>query len=463
MAKRKSNRWMIIGGIVLAALIAAAVYKAQTRPKGTKVATELVAKRTIKEVVEASGRIFPTLEVKISSDVSGEIRELYVEEGDSVRVGQILARIDPDVIQSQVERGSASVSGSKARLANAQAGVRQAESQLEQAQGEIERVKAQLANAKVMHDRNITLLEDGVISQADFDNSLANQKGFEGQLASARASLEASKANIASAKENVRAAEFSVKSDQATLKELNTSLDRTTIYAPISGIVTLLSVEAGERVVGTAQMSGTEMMRVADLSRMEVQVDVSENDVLRVEMKDPVEIEVDAYIDQAFSGIVRQIAHSANNTMSGSLTSDQVTNFTVTIDMDPNSYQSLVPPNRPFPFRPGMSASVKINTQTADDIIAVPIQAVTTREEEEKNKSKDPELLEVIFVVDADTVKQMEVKTGIQDDEYIQIVSGIQEEDEIVTAPYTAISRTLEKGKKVQIVEEDDLYKKDKS
>ncbi|MEM8909950.1 MAG: efflux RND transporter periplasmic adaptor subunit, partial [Bacteroidota bacterium] len=229
---------------------------------------------------------------------------------------------------------------------------------------------------------------------------------------------------------------------------------------PSIGLISRLDVEIGERVVGTRQMEGTEMMRLANLDAMEVQVDVSEIDVLRVSLGDQAKIEVDAYIDREFTGIVTEIANSATNSTTASLTTDQVTNFIVKIRIDRTSYQDLINSKRQFAFRPGMSASVEINTQTVENVLSVPIQAVTTREEEdEKNKNKDAELKEVVFLMVGDTANMVEVKTGIQDDTYIQILSGLKEEDVAVIGPYSAVSKKLEQG--IQIREEEDKKKKD--
>ena len=463
MAKKKrKNRTLIIAlGITIIGLIAAAIWKRNSQPKGEKVQVEKVEKRTIMEMVSASGKVFPQTEVKISSDVSGEIVELYVEEGDSVTAGQLLAKIDPDAYQSQVERGIAGVNSAKAQMANSR-------SQIENMKAQKEQILAQLENAKEVYNRNKKLLEDKVISEADFETAQSNLRALE-------ANLRASEASIKSAEESAKAAEFQVASSEATLKELRTSLKRTTIYAPVNGTISLLNVEKGERVVGTIQMTGTEMMRIANLNAMEVQVEVSESDIPRVAIGDEVDIEIDAYLNRIFKGKVFQIANSASNTGTAqavSLTTDQVTNFIVTINMDPSSYQDLIKPNNPYPFRPGMSASVEINTEIKENVVSIPIQAVTTREidkDKKKNKkakrvnqSKEDDLKEVIFVLPegADTVRMVEVKTGIQDNTYIQVVSGVNEGDEVVTAPYSAISRRLESGATVHKVDEEELFDK---
>jgi HlyD family secretion protein len=446
-SKKRRNRIIIIGLLlVVAGLIAFGAIRSQ-RPRGTKVETEKVETRTIREMVSASGKVFPQTEVKISSDVSGEIVELFVEEGDSVIQGQLLAKIDPEVVKSQVERGDANLNSTKAQLANAR-------SQVENSIAQKEQIQAQLVNAREIHRRNEELKKDGVISEADFDASLSNVQALEANLRSAEASIKA-------AKESVRSSEYQVKSAEATLKELKTSLIRTSIFAPSSGIISRLDVEQGERVVGTIQMTGTEMMRIANLNAMEVRVEVSENDIPRVSIGDEVAIEVDAYIDRTFRGTVTQIANSAVNvsTTTAALTNDQVTNFEVRINIDPASYQDLVSPTQRYPFRPGMSATVEINTETLEEVISIPIQAVTTREKEDKKGKEDileDDIMEVVFVVKGDTVHMQQVKTGIQDDSYIRVIEGLELGDEVVTGPYNAVARVLEAGEAVIVENEDE-------
>lgn len=458
--RKNNNRLLIILGLAVVALVAIAIVRNQNKPKGDKVIVEKVAKRSIAEKVAASGKVFPQTEVKISSDVSGEVVELFVEEGDSVVSGQLLARIDPDAYQSQVERGVAGVNSAKAQMATSKA-------QIETTQAQKQQIEAQLRNAREIHKRNEKLRKDGVISQADFDASLSNVESLE-------ANLRASESNVRSSEQTLRAAQFAVQSSEATLKELQTSLRRTTIYAPVSGIISKLNVEQGERVVGTIQMAGTELMRIANLNAMEVRVEVSENDIPRVSMGDEAEIEVDAYLGRKFKGRVTQIGNSSTATGTGltnSLTTDQVTNFEVRINIDPASYPDLINKDKPHPFRPGMSASVEINTELVKDAIAIPIQAVTTREkddkkfkapkkdnEEETEEKSAADLLEVVFVCSADTVKMVEVKTGIQDDTYIQVTEGLKDGDEIVTGPYNLVSRKLKQGTKVIKSDEKSFY-----
>ncbi len=466
MANKKNNTLIYVLAGLLVILVAGAIYKGQNREIGEKVQTENAELRTIKETVEASGKVFPKTEVKISSDVSGEIVDLYVNEGDSVVAGQVLARVDPEAYDSQVERAAAGVNGAKAGLANSLA-------QVETFKAQKEQIDAQLTNAQDIHKRNSKLFKEGVISEQDFESSFSNLRSLE-------ANLRAAEANIRSAQESAKGAEFQIKSAEASLKEISTSLKRTTIYATMDGIVSKLNVEKGERVVGTSMMAGTEILRIADLREMEVQVEVTENDLPRINLNQEVDIEIDAYLDRKFKGRVNEIAHTANNVMSGAagsviLTSDQVTNFVVTIDIDPSSYQDLIKPGKPYPFRPGMSASVSIYTKTVENVVSVPIQSVNTRErkdiEKEKNKDKkkegkavkvnqdydDDELVEIVFMTNEDgsTVKLIEVKTGVQDDNFIEILSGgISEGDEVVIGPYAAIARKLKDGEKI-IVDND--------
>lgn len=442
MANKGKRTWIIVGLVlVLATLIGLAVVKGKRSPKGERVKIEEVKKRTIKETVSGSGKVFPEREVKISSDVSGEIVELYIAEGDSIKAGQVLAKIDPDAYESAVERGQAALSNAKANAAMSR-------SQIQNANAQREQIIASLENAKNVHDRNIKLFNEGVISEVEFDQSLANLRGLE-------ANLRASEASLESTKESAKGSEFNVESAQASLKELRTNLNRTTITSPVDGIVSSLSVEQGERVVGTIQMTGTEMMRIANLNEMEVQVEVSENDILKVKLNDKADIEVDAYLDKVFSGVVTEIANSAANiqTVGSALSSDQVTNFIVKIRIDSESYKDLVS-NSVYPFRPGMSASVDIYTSQVEDVVTIPIQAITTRLEDEDDDDSD--VLEVVFVYDADTVRQVNITSGIQDDEYIHILSGLEEGLKVVTSPYSAISKKLKDGSNVALKKDKD-------
>jgi HlyD family secretion protein len=469
MAKRKNNTPLIIGLVaVLALLVVAAIIKSRQTPKGEKVTVEKVERRTIKELVSASGKVFPHTEVKISSDVSGEIVELFVKEGDSVVVGQILARINPDVYQSQVEQSMASVNSARAQLSNVK-------SQVENIRSQREQILANLENARVIQKRNEKLFKNGVISEADYQTSLTSMKALE-------ANLRASEASIRATEESANSSKFQIANTEAALKQVKTSLRRTTIYAPIGGVISLLNVEKGERVVGTIQMAGTEMMRIANLNNMEVRVDVSENDIPRVTLGDVVDIEVDAYLGRKFKGHVTEIANSASSSKSAaaaSLASDQITNFEVRIKIDPSSYQDLISSEKRYPFRPGMSSSVDINTTTKSGILTIPIQSVTTRDLDEKKarleaakkaaSKKDTDDVtveedrtdqaEVVFVaMKGDTVRLVTIKTGIQDNTYIEILEGLKEGDEVVSGPYTVVSRKLKKGAKIQKVSPDQLF-----
>lgn len=442
---------LLIFALIVIGAIAAVAFGGR-KETGTKVFTTEAKARTIQELVSASGKIFPQTEVKISSDVSGEVVDLYVEEGDSVVPNQLLAKIDADAYQSQVARGVAGVNSSKAQLANANA-------QINSLQAQQAQIEAQLENAREIYERNKGLAADGVVSQAELEASQATLRGLE-------ANLKAAESNIKGARESARAAQFGVESSQATLSELRTSLRRTTIYAPMGGVVSLLNVEQGERVVGTIQMTGTELMRIADLNAMEVRVEVSENDVPSVKIGDVAEVEVDAYLNRTFKGRVTQIANSsttAGTAADNVLNSDQVTNFEVRISIDQASYADLVAQGNTYPFRPGMSASVDILTKTAEGIISVPIEAVTTREK----KSDDEDVVgtdnieEVVFVVSGDTITQTTVTTGVQDANVIEIKTGLAAGAKVVAGPYTALSRNLKGGDKVIVKDKDTFYSED--
>ena len=474
LQKKKNNRlyWVLGGAAVL--LIAGAVIKGGSKPTGIEVNIEKVQKRSIREKVEASGKIYPEQEVKISSDVSGEVVQLLVREGDSVRAGQLLARIDADVYTSSVERGNAAVSGSKAQAAQAQAAVQAAQSQAAQSQAAIEQIQAQLVNTRQIQARNEQLFKDGVISEAEIQQSRSTLLALEANLKSAQSQLRASESAVEQSRQSANAAGFNIRSSEASLKELNTSLRRTSIFAPASGIVSKLNIEKGERVLGTIQMSGTEIMRIANLNAMEVQVDVNENEVMRINIGDETDVDIDAYPGRVFKGRVTEIANTASNALTAtgqaSLSSDQVTNFVVKIRVEPDSYRDLMADGRKYPFRPGMSASVSIFTELADNVLSIPIQAVTTREDKKDIDKTAPEkttetttssaeiVKTYIFATTAaDTVRMIEVKTGIQDDEFIQILSGLKDGEEIVSGPYDAVARKLESGKAFTRKEKDSM------
>lgn len=446
----KKVYWII--GIGIALILTVVIVKALQGSKPTEVITEKAIKRNIVEIVSANGKIQPETELKITSDVSGEIVDMLVKEGDQVKKGQLLCRIKPDIYESTIERVEASVNSTKANLKTNIA-------QLEQA-------KANLANAEATHARNKKLFDQNAISQQEFDAS--------------KAQYEAAKANVEGLQENIKASEFNVKGMEASLKEASTNLDKTYIYAPVDGTVSKLNVEKGERVVGVTGLQGTEILRLANLNEMEVSVEVNENDIIRVHKNDTALIEVDAYMDKKFKGIVTEIANSANTT---GITADQVTNFVVKIRILRESYMNLVSETNPAPFRPGMSASVDIQTKRVTNVISIPIMAVTTRnadstkvkkmddeddydtkvtnEESEKAKEKEKttdELKEYVFVIKDGKADMLTVKTGIQDNDYIEIVSGVSDGQEVITGPYGAVARTLRKGTKVKVVDKDKLF-----
>ncbi len=400
----------------------------------TKVATEKAGQRTITEIVTANGKIQPEKEVKITPYISGEVVDLGVKEGNEVKTGDSLAKIDPEIYISAYERAEANLNTQKANQANARARLAQAE--------------AQFLKAKNEFQRNKQLYKEEVISVAEYD--------------AVKSSYEVAKAEVEAAKESLEAARFNVKSSQASLNEAQENLTRTSIYAPTDGTVSRLNVEVGERVTGASQFSaGTELMRIANLKKMEVIVEVNENDIIRIQMHDTALIEVDAYFKQKFKGVVTEIGTSANETAGAS--TDQVTNFDVKISILPESYQNLMDEQSLVnsPFRPGMSASVDIQTQTVYDVLAIPIQTVTAKADTLENQN-DEELMEYVFVVGPENkVEQRKVTSGVQDNEYIQIKEGLEAGEEVVTAPYRTINRKLEDEMLVEVVDREDLFEED--
>lgn len=478
----KRKKTLLIGLILLAlVLVGLAAWKARQKPKGEEVTMEKVQRRTLKEMVSASGKIFPETEVKISSDVSGEIIALFVREGDSVQAGQLLARIQPDLYENAVARTTQVVNAAASQRTAAEASAKSIRARIEQLKANRKAAVARLENAKAIYNRNEKLLKEGVVSRQEYDISLSNYQAAEGDVAGIDASIAGTESDLASSLASAAGSGFNVESNKLSLKEQRTNLQRTEIRAPVSGIVSKLNVEKGERVVGTLQMAGTEMMRIANLTSMEVQVDVSENDIMKLAVKDEADVEIDAYLGRKFKGKVTEIANSASNVGTGSvaaLNTDQVTNFIVKIRVDPSSYTDLIAPNKPYPFRPGMSASVDVYTHTADNVLSVPIIAVTAREEkkeEEKKKDDDDDAVvkkvnkpigiekikEIVFVVSNDTVGIREVQTGIQDNDHIEVVSGLAEGDVIVSGPYSAIARKLKSGTRITEQKKDKAKKKD--
>ncbi len=406
-----------------------------------KVAVEEAGKHDIIETVTASGKIYPVSEVKISPDVSGEVIDLYVEEGDSVRKGQVLANINATIYQSMVNKANAQLNQTRSSVSNASALTLQA--------------KAQLDQATSAYKRNKGLFEDKVISAMEFETA---ESAYKTAQASYKAALETIKGN-----------EYGVASAQANVTEAVQTLRKTTIYSPMKGIVSKLFIKKGERVVGTAQMAGTEIMRVADMSKMKVDVEVGENDIQKVKFGDTANIEVEAYPNRTFKGQVVQISQSSTATglqQSISSMTDQVTNYTVSVELLPESYQDLIAiDKRHFPFRPGMSASVEILTKHQLQVLAVPINAVTTREEEEEGEKavKDDQIREYVFVVNEKNKTVLkQVSTGVQDNQYIQILKGISEGEKVVVAPFSAIARTLKKDMQIRVVPKKELFDKKK-
>lgn len=425
---KKKKIYLILGGVLLLLLIIV-MMKGSGGHREQKVTAEKAALRTIIETVSANGKIQPETEVKISSDVSGEIIELTVKEGEQVKKGQLLVRIRPDLYQSASERAIAALNNARANLASAKARLAQAQ--------------AQLIPAELNYNRNKRLLEQQAISQAEFDNVVAT--------------YEVAKAEVDAAQQQVSAMEFNVQSAQAGVKEANENLTRTSIYAPMDGTVSSLSKKLGERVVGTNMMDGTEIMRIADLTRMEVSVNVNENDIVRLSLNDTAAVEVDAFPGRIFKGLVTHLANSAS--VQG-LTTDQVTNFDVRIRLLPESYADLNKDNPHIsPFRPGMSATTDITTKTIKNARTVPIQAVSMREDSSLASGSEGALplRECVFLVVDNKAKMQFVKTGIQDTRYIEITEGLSGEEEVITGPYSIISKLLKDNDPVLIVKKEDL------
>lgn len=446
----KNLKWIIIA---LVGLIVLLVVLKKTgvigKEDGIRVSAEKAENRTIVQTVNASGKIYPEVEITLAPDISGEIVSLDVKEGDSVTKGQVLAQIYGDIYATQRDQASAIVNQQESQVANAKANLAAQEAQFEQ--------------AKKTYLMQKQLFDEKVISQNEFNTALA--------------AYQTAQANVKASQQNINSAIASVASAKAGLAKANKDISRATLTAPMSGIVTLLNVKEGERVVGSSMMAGTEMMRIGDLSKIEVRVDVGENDIPKVHLGDSATIEVDAYNDRKFKGVVTQIASSnvgaasTNITSASASTSTDVANYKVYIRLDPASYKDLVDPTRKkkFPFRPGMSASADIQTQTKTNVLSVPINAVTTREKSDSVKTApinqndfgDNDLDILVFVIDKDNkVKKRIVKTGIQDINYIEITDGLKEGDQVVTGPYDVVSKTLKENDKVKVVPKNQLFDK---
>jgi HlyD family secretion protein len=446
----KKLKWIII---ILVVLIVALIGLSKAgviggNDEGIKVATEKAAIRNITEIVTASGKVFPEIEVKVSPDISGEIVALNVAEGDTVRKGQVLANIYGDIYASQRDQASAVVSQTEAQAANSAA--------------QLGALQATLDQTEATYKRQKTLLDQKVISASEFEQ--------------AQQAWLSAKANYDAATQSVKANKAGVQSAVASLTRAQKDVSRATITAPMDGVVSLLSVKKGERVAGNSFNVGTEMMRIADLSSIEVQVDVGENDIPKVKLGDTALVEIDAFNNRKFKGTVFKIANPVTNALTTTSTSTQVTNYQVHIRLQPDSYKDLIVKGQPFPFRPNMSASADIQTKTNKSVLTVPLNAVTTRDKSEgknlnaadKNKdenktvstSADDDITEVVFVVQKDGIaRKKTVKTDIQDINYIQILEGIKDGDEIVTAPYDVVSKQLQDSTKVKVVSKEELLK----
>jgi HlyD family secretion protein len=436
--------WMIIGGVVV--LIFGGLFLSKKmewigKVEPTEVEFAKASRSTIIEKVSASGKIQPEVEVKLSPDVSGEIVSLNVAEGDSVVAGQELLKIRPDNYVSLLARAEAQMNATKANM--------------EQSKAVLAQSDARLSKAKIDYDRNAKLHKDKVISDADFDQFLS--------------AYTVAKQDLEAAKANVNAANYNVKSSEAALKEAKTNLTKTTIYAPQSGIISKLNVELGERVVGTSQMAGTEMLRIANLNKMEVRVNVNENDITRVSIGDTVLIDVDAFSssERKFKGVVYEIASSANSSGASAVSNDAVTEFEVKIRVLRSSYADLIKGKLSYPLKPGMTASVEILTNRKENTLTVPLSSVTTREigavamgekkEEDganstnsndamEAKKRKENTKEVVFVMEKGKAKMIQVKTGISDFENIEIVNGLKDGQEIIAGPYATVAKKLKEG-----------------
>ena len=448
----KKLLWTIVSLVVLIVLFVTLKKTGVIgKEDGLTVSAEKAAMRTIIETVNASGKVYPEIEVKVSPDISGEIVELNVNEGDSVTKGQVLARIYADIYSTQRDQVAAGVNQARAQLANSSAS--------------IVGLKATLDNAKQVYDRQLKLYNDKVTSRQEFEQA---QQAFR-----------SAEANYNGAKEGLKGTQAAISGAEAQLARANKDLSRTTLVAPMNGIISLLAVKKGERVVGTAQMAGTEMMRVADMRSIEIRVDVGENDIPKVKIGDTAIVEVDAYTNRKFKGLVYKIANpiTAASAAGGS---SEVTNYKVHIRLLASSYQDLLVAGNSFPFRPGMSASADIQTKTKVNVLSVPLNAVTTRDKSEgkagasagkddkkeeaapasdKKSLETDDTEEVVFVLQKDNhVKKVKVKTDIQDLNYIEIISGIAAGDQVITGPYNIVSKLIKDSSLVKVVSKDKLF-----
>jgi HlyD family secretion protein len=422
---KKKRIFLILGGVVVVLVIAASLFGGKRELPEVKTTTTSI--KTIIERVSASGKIQPELEVNISAEVSGQLIELPVVEGDRVNEGDLLAQINPDVYIAARNRAQAAVNTALSNLSSSKA--MQATSE------------ANLFVAEKSWARSQQLFKNGVISQADYDQ--------------AEAAIHTANANLISSEEGVKSANYAILSAKASLQETLDNLSRTTLRAPQSGTVTALVKEVGESVQGNGFTAGEVVMKISNLSSMEVDIEVNESDIVRVAMGNKSEIEVDAYLSQTFLGQVTEIGNTALNAGSNGFNLDQVTNFSVKVRIHPESYEHLIEnsTNTQSPFRPGMSATVDLLTQKVDSVISVPIQCVTTRKSNENDKA---ELGVFLFDNESETVTWTVVETGIQDNRNIEIISGIESGATLVSGPYDMVSRKLEDGDKVKGEEDAD-------
>ena len=445
---------MIAAGVIIVILVIGKKAGWFGDDSTVKVSTEKVSRQTITETVSASGKVQPEVEVKLSSDVSGEIVEMLVKEGDVVKKGQLLCKINPEIYISSFDRAVAGLNSTKAGFESSKARLDQAESQLKK--------------AETAYNRNKKMFDEKVISASDWEII--------------KSAYEVAKSEVDAARQGVSGAQFNVKSGSASVREAKENLNKTDIYAPVDGTISKISRKKGERVAGTSFTDGTEILRISNLQEMEVKADVGENDIIRIHLKDTALVEIDAYSPRKFKGIVTEIANSPNETVTGT---DNVTNFAVKIRILRESYSDLIPADNPqySPFRPGMSATVDIQTKKVNQVIAAPIKAVTTRDTTIHRSSKqvarrhddgtveklEPEnegsapVNEVVFVNDNGIAKMRVVKTGIQDVNFMEITEGLKEVDEVITDPYQEVSKKLKDGDKIKVVSRDQLFKDEKN
>ncbi len=416
----KNNKllYTLIACTLIAIIVALFITKNKKDNNAVEVEMQNISRQTIVQTVAASGKIYPVEEVKISSDVSGEIIELFVKEGDIVQKGQILARIQAESYAAYVEQAQANLNNAKANEVTLQSRLKQAE--------------AQLLNSKNAYDRTKNLYDKKIISKADLEQ--------------AETAYKSAQAEYNAGKDGIKAANYTTKSVAASIKDAKNNLNKTTIYAPMSGIVSLLNVKKGEKVVGTLQMTGTEMMRISNFEQMEVRIDVSESEIIKVKKGDIADIEIDAYLDKRFTGYVSEVSNTSKGASGATFSTDQSTNFVVKVIIDKNSYEDLLVENSK-PFLPGMSATVEIRTKRKENVVAVPIQAVIAKD---TLIDGSPKTREFVFVNKQDIAIQKMVKTGIQNDTYIEIYEGLNGNENVIIGPYNTINKKLNNGDKIK-------------